>query len=337
MTGTEFWLPIFWASIIAVAVILYVVLDGFDLGLGILFPFFPDEADRDQMMNSVAPFWDGNETWLVLGAGGLWAAFPLAFAIIFPAVYLPLIVMLLALIFRGVAFEYRWVAKPKHRAWDLAFAFGSIVATAAQGLVLGGLLQGIVVRNGEFGGGTFDWLTPFSVLCSAALLVGYALIGAAWLVMKTDGRVEEKSRALARMLLIATAVFIVVVSVWTPFAFPRIGERWFSMPNFAYLSPVPIATLAVIYGCWQGLAARKPIQPFLCAVLLFIIAFVGLVVSNVPYLVPPTITLWEAAAHPKSQTFMLVGVLVLFPIIIGYTVFNYWVFRGKVKAGEGYH
>jgi cytochrome bd ubiquinol oxidase subunit II len=337
MSELDFSLPVIWAAIIGTAVALYVVLDGFDLGIGILFPFFPDEPDRDQMMNSVAPFWDGNETWLVLGGGGLWVAFPKAFSIIMPAVYLPVIVMLLALIFRGVAFEFRWVAKPRHRWWDLAFSLGSIVAAFSQGLVLGGLLQGIAVRNGEFAGGSFDWLTPFSLLCGSALVTGYALIGATWLVMKTDGAVEARSRAFAKTLLIVTIAFIGIVSVWTPLAFPRIADRWFSMPDFLYLSQVPLATAAVMLGCWFGLAKGKHVQPFVCAVLLFLLAFAGLVVSNIPYLVPPTLTVWDAAAHPKSQMFMLVGVAILFPIIIGYTIFNYWVFRGKVRAGEGYH
>ena len=251
--------------------------------------------------------------------------------------YLPVIVMLLALIFRGVAFEFRWVAKPRHRCWDIAFAGGSIVAAFSQGLVLGGLLQGIEVRNGEFAGGAFDWLTPFSLLCGCALVAGYAMIGATWLAMKTDGLVETRSRAWAKTLLLVTTGFIVIVSIWTPLAFPRIAERWFSMPGFLYLAPLPLATAVVMIGCWQGLAKSRPIQPFLCAVLLFLLAFAGLIASNIPYLVPPVVTVWDAAAHPKSQMFMLVGAAILFPIVIGYTVFNYWVFRGKVRAGEGYH
>jgi cytochrome d ubiquinol oxidase subunit II len=332
-----FSLPVIWALIIGTAVALYVVLDGFDLGIGILFPLFPDEHDRDQMMNSVAPFWDGNETWLVLGGGGLWIAFPKAFAVIMSALYVPVIVMLLALIFRGVAFEFRWVAKPHHRWWDIAFSGGSIVATFSQGLVLGGLLQGIEVRSGQFAGGTFDWLTPFSLLCGCALVTGYALLGATWLAMKTDAQVEARARALGKVLLVLTMGFIGIVSIWTPLAFPRIAQRWFSMPNLLYLSPVPLATALLMLGCWFGLVRGKSAQPFVCAVLLFLLAFAGLVVSNVPYLVPPTITVYDAAAHPKSMVFMLVGVAILLPVIIGYTVFNYWVFRGKVRAGEGYH
>lgn len=337
MSELDFSLPVVWALVIGVAVALYVVLDGFDLGIGILFPFFPREHDRDQMMNTVAPFWDGNETWLVLGGGGLWVAFPKAFAIIMPALYLPVIVLLLALIFRGVAFEFRWVAKPHHRWWDLAFSGGSTLAAFAQGLVLGGLLQGIEVRNGEFAGGPLDWLTPFSLFTGCALVVGYALIGATWLAMKTDGDVEARSRRLGIGLLAGLLGAIAIVSVWTPLAVPRIAERWFAMPAFLWLAPVPVATAIAAAACWHGLRKRRHLMPFVASVALFLLAYVGLVISNVPYLVPPVLDVWQAAADPKSQMFMLVGVLVLLPIILAYTAFNYWVFRGKVKAGEGYH
>jgi cytochrome d ubiquinol oxidase subunit II len=337
MTGLDFSLPVIWALIIGTAVALYVVLDGFDLGIGILFPLFPQERDRDQMMNTVAPFWDGNETWLVLGGGGLWIAFPKAFAIIMPALYLPMIVLLLALIFRGVAFEFRWVAKPRHRWWDVAFAAGSTVAAFAQGLVLGGLLQGIEVRGGQFAGGPLDWLTPFSLLTGCALVVGYALIGATWLALKTDGDVEARARRLGAGLLLGLLVAIAMVSIWTPLAVPRIAERWFRMPDFAWYALVPIATGVAAFACWRGLRSGRPLLPFLASVALFLLAYVGLVISNVPYLVPPVLDVWEAAADPKAQMFMLVGVLILLPIILGYTVFNYWVFRGKVRAGEGYH
>jgi cytochrome d ubiquinol oxidase subunit II len=338
MSGLD-WLslPVIWAAVIGTAVALYVVLDGFDLGIGILFPFFPEERDRDQMMNSVAPYWDGNETWLVLGGGGLWVAFPTAFAVVMPALYLPMFVLLLALIFRGVAFEFRWVAKPAHRWWDIAFAAGSTLAAFSQGLFLGGLLQGIDIKRGAFVGGPLDWLTPFSLLCGCALVAGYGLIGATWLVMKTDGHVEARSRRFATNLLYVTLGFIAIVSIWTPLAFPRVAERWFTMPQFMYLSQVPLATLLVTFGCWHGLRKGKPAQPFVCSVLLFLLAYIGLVVSNVPYIVPDRLTVWDAAASPEAQRFMLVGVLVLLPIILGYTIFNYWVFRGKVRAGEGYH
>ena len=337
MTGFEFGLPVVWAAIIGFAVVMYVALDGFVLGIGVLFPLFPAEAERDQMMNTVAPFWDANQTWLVLGGGALWIAFPVAFAVLMPAVYVPIIAMLLALIFRGVAFEFRWVAKPRHQLWDRAFAGGSIVATVSQAFVLGGYLQGIAVRKGEFAGYTFDWLTPFSLLCGVGLLAGYALLGATWLVMKTEGEVERRARWHARWLLLVTIAFVGIVSIWTPLATPHIAERWFTMPYLLYLSPVPVATAAVMLGCWFGLAKGKRTQPFVCAQLLFLLAYAGLIVSNVPYIVPPSLTVYEAAAHRNAQVFMLIGVAILMPIILAYTVFNYWVFRGRIRAGEGYH
>jgi cytochrome d ubiquinol oxidase subunit II len=335
--SAEFWLPVVCAALVATAVALYVVMDGFDLGLGILFPFFPRESDRDHMMNTVAPFWDGNETWLVFGGTGLFVVFPLAYSIITPALYVPLIAMLLALVFRGVAFEFRWVAKPHHRKWDVAFAAGSIVAAFAQGLMVGGLLHGIRVSNGQFAGGPFDWLTPFSLMCGVGLVVGYALIGACWLIMKSSGNIEAQARTHARVLLIGLLVFIAVVSVWTPFEFQRIAERWFSWPNLLYLSPVPLVTAALAVSGWRGINGTHPSLAFFSAVALFIVAFVGLAISTYPYLVPFSLTLWQAAAAPESQTFFLVGAAILLPFILGYTVFVYYTFRGKLKEGEGYH
>ena len=332
-----YWLPPVCAAVIATAVAMYVILDGFDLGVGILFPFYPREADRDQMMNSVAPFWDGNETWLVLGGTGLFVAFSLAYAIIMPALYVPVILLLLALVFRGVAFEFRWVAKPHHRKWDVAFAAGSTVAAFAQGLTLGGLLDGIRVEENHFAGGAFDWLSPFSIMCGIGLVVGYALLGACWLVMKTAGGVERSARQRARRLLVGLLLFIVLVSVWTPAKFEWVAQRWFSWPNLLYLSPVPLVTVALAVSCWRGLSGRHPTVAFYSAVGLFIVSFIGLLISMLPYVVPPSLTLWQAASAPKSQAFILVGMAGLLPIIFGYTVFVYYTFRGKVRPGEGYH
>jgi cytochrome d ubiquinol oxidase subunit II len=337
MTGAAYWMPVISAAVIGVAVAMYVVLDGFDLGVGILFPFFPEEVARDQMMSSVAPFWDGNETWLVLGGTGLLVSFPLAYAIIMPALYVPVIAMLLALVFRGVAFEFRWVAKPHHRVWDLAFAAGSTLAAFAQGAMVGGLLTGMRVENDQFAGSAFDWLTPFSLMCGLGLVVGYALLGACWLVMKTAGDIEQRARRHARPLFIGLLVFIAIVSAWTPLQFPRIAQRWFGWPDPLYLAPVPLITAALAMSCWRGLAGRHPTVAFYSAVGLFLISFVGLAISTLPYLVPPTVTLWQAAAAPESQAFMLVGTTILLPFILGYTVFLYHTFRGKVRPGEGYH
>jgi cytochrome bd ubiquinol oxidase subunit II len=334
----EWYIALIWAGVLGVAVAMYVILDGFDLGIGILFPFAKTEYERDQMMNTVAPFWDGNETWLVLGGGGLLAAFPTAYAILMPAFYLPVIAMLLGLIFRGVAFEFRWVGRKSKKFWNFAFAAGSALAAAAQGVILGALIQGVKVENGAFGGGHFDFATPFAFLCGAAVVVGYALLGATWLMMKTDGEVARLARAHAKWLLAAVIVFMGIVSLWTPLAFPRIAERWFSLPNFIFFSPVPLVTALVAFVCWKSLAdERREVLPFLCAIALFFLGYSGLVISNFPYLVPPTLTVWQTAAAPASQIFLLLGTLFMLPIILGYTGFVYWLFRGKIRAGEGYH
>jgi cytochrome d ubiquinol oxidase subunit II len=337
LSGYAYWLPVIATAIVGLSVAMYVILDGFDLGIGILFPFYPREADRDQLMNSVAPFWDGNETWLVLGGTWLLVAFPLAYSILTPALYVPIITMLLALVFRGVAFEFRWVAKPHHRKWDIAFGAGSTVAAFAQGCMVGGILNGFTVEAGQFAGGPLDWLTPFSVMCGVGLIVGYALLGACWVVMKTSGDVEKSARRYARPLLLALLAFIVLISIWTPLRFERVAARWFSWPNMLYLSPVPLITAALAIACWRGLGGRQPTIAFYSAVGLFITSFIGLAISTLPYLAPPSVTLWEAAASPKAQTFMLVGTTVLVPFVLGYTVFVYYTFRGKVHPGEGYH
>jgi cytochrome d ubiquinol oxidase subunit II len=333
----EWYLPLIWAALIGTAVAMYVVLDGFDLGVGILFPFARNERERDQMMNSVAPFWDGNETWLVLGGAGLLVAFPPAYAVIMPAFYLPVIVMLLALVFRGVAFEFRWVAVTSKRYWNFAFVTGSALAGLAQGIILGGLIQGIRVENGVFAGGSFDWATPFALLCGLGVVAGYALLGATWLVMKTDGPVAERNRAHAKMLLLAVLGFMGAVSLWTPLTVPSIAQRWFSLPNILYLWPVPLVTALTALMAWRWLEGGRDIPPFLASIALFLLGYLGLVISWFPYLVPPSLTIWQTAAHPSSQMFMLVGTVALLPIILGYIVFVYWIFRGKVREGEGYH
>jgi cytochrome d ubiquinol oxidase subunit II len=332
----EWYLPLIWAAVIGVAVAMYVILDGFDLGIGIQFPFARNEAERDQMMRSVAPFWDGNETWLVLGGGGLLAAFPAAYAVIMPALYLPVIAMLLALVFRGVAFEFRHISRSK--TWlNVAFTVGSGLAAFAQGVILGGLVQGIPVRDGAYAGGPFDWATPFCLLTGLAIIAGYALLGACWLTMKTEGPVAVWARSHAKILLIIVLGFMVVVSLWTPLAQPRIAERWFSLPNLYFLWPVPLVTALTAFGLWHWLENGREGPPFFAAIVLFLLGYLGLVISNFPYLVPPSLTVWETAAAPASQIFLLLGTLLLLPMIIGYIVFVYWLFRGKVREGESYH
>jgi cytochrome d ubiquinol oxidase subunit II len=332
----EWYLPVIWAGLIGTAVAMYVILDGFDLGVGILFPFARSERERDQMMASVAPFWDGNETWLVLGGGGLWVAFPQAYAVIMPALYIPVIVMLLALVFRGVAFEFRTVSRSK--AWlNFAFSAGSALAAFAQGVILGGLIQGIKVEGGAFAGGPLDWATPFAVICGLAMIFGYGLLGATWLTLKTEGAVCERARGQAKFLLLGVLTFMAAVSLWTPYAEPRIYTRWFSPPNFYFLWPVPLVAALVAFALWRWIDQKREVLPFLAVIALFLLGYLGLVISDFPYLVPPSLTIWDTAAAPASQIFMLLGTLVLLPMILGYIAFVYWLFRGKVREGESYH
>ncbi|MGH8597307.1 MAG: cytochrome d ubiquinol oxidase subunit II [Gammaproteobacteria bacterium] len=326
-----------WTAILAFGIFMYVLLDGFDLGVGILFPFAPDEHARDLMMASVAPIWDGNETWLVLGSLALFAAFPLAFAIIVPALYFPILAMVLGLIFRGVAFEFRPQARPGDRRWGHAFFAGSAVATFAQGCMLGQFVRGFAVTGREFSGTSWDWLHPFVLAVGVGLLFGYTLLGATWLVMKTEGALQAWARRQARLGLAGTVAFIGMVSLWTPLLDARIAERWFSWPNMAWLAPVPIATFALAVWLWRALAQHRDVSPFFAAMGLFALCYLGLGISLFPYVVPPTITLWDAAAAPQAQAFLLLGTLFLLPIILMYTGWSYWVFRGKVRARSGYH
>jgi cytochrome d ubiquinol oxidase subunit II len=329
-------LPLIWATIIGAAVAMYVILDGFDLGIGMLFPFAKGDAERDQMINSIAPFWDGNETWLVLGGVGLLVAFPMAYAVVMPAMYLPVIVMLLALVFRGVAFEFRVVSDSKS-LWSIAFAGGSTLAGFCQGVILGGMIQGIRVENNAYAGGAFDWATPFALLCGFGVVAGYALLAATWLVMKAEGPVADHARGQAKILLLAVLGFMAVVSLWTPLQIPRIAERWFSLPNILYLWPVPLITALAALIAWRALDTGRTVVPFIASIALFLLGFLGLVISWFPYLVPPSLTIWDTAAAPSSQMFMLIGTLGLLPLIFGYTFYVYWLFRGKVRPGESYH
>jgi len=329
-------LTVIWAGIIAFAVMAYVVMDGFDLGIGILFPRLKVGDERDVAMNSIAPVWDGNETWLVLGGGGLMAAFPLAYAIVLPALYAPLTAMLLGLVLRGVAFEFRW-REPGHRAaWDAAFTTGSLVATFAQGITLGALLQGITIEGRAYAGGWWDWLTPFSMLTGLALCIAYALLGACWLAMKTEGALQDQAFRHARMLAVALVAVIGLVSAATPFLESQYYQRWFAWPGLLVAAPMPLLVLGTGFMLWRALGRRQERAPFLWALALFGLCFVGLAISIWPDVIPGRVTIWQAAAPEKSQIFMLVGAVVLVPVILAYTAWAYWVFRGKVDS-HGYH
>lgn len=331
-------LPLIWAVIIIFGVMMYVVMDGFDLGIGILFPFVKGEQDRDVMMNTVAPVWDGNETWLVLGGAGLFGAFPLAYSVVLSALYLPLMLMLVGLIFRGVAFEFRFKAKAdKRHLWDKAFIWGSLAATFFQGVALGAFIEGFKVVDRQYAGGTLDWLTPFSIFSGLGLIVAYALLGCTWLIMKTEGKLQEQMHNLGRPLALVLLLVIGIVSLWTPLAYPQIAERWFSMPNMLWFMPVPLLVLVTFYGLLEAVKRNAHYTPFLLTLVLIFLGYSGLGISLWPNIIPPSISIWDAAAPPQSQGFMLVGTLFILPFILGYTFWSYYVFRGKVTHEDGYH
>jgi cytochrome d ubiquinol oxidase subunit II len=327
-----------WAAIIFFSVFMYVVLDGFDLGIGMLYPFVPGRRERDTMMNSVAPIWDGNETWLVLGGEGLLAAFPMAYAVILPGLYLPLIFMLVGLIFRGVAFEFRFKANDRERPiWDLAFIGGSMTAAFFQGVSLGAYLAGIPVSGRSYAGGALDWLAPFPLAAGMGVMIAYTLLGATWLVMKTEGELQQRMVKLARPFTWMLLGAIAVVSVWTPLSHHQVAERWFSFPNLLILSPVPLLVAGAAFLLLWSLERRPHRLPFLAALALVLLGFTGMAISIWPHIVPPAITIWEAAAPPATQSFALVGTLIVLPLILAYTGWSYYVFRGKVVNTEGYH
>ena len=330
-------LALIWAGLIAFAVLAYVLLDGFDLGIGILFPFLKDRDERHLAMNTIAPVWDGNETWLVLGGGGLFAVFPLAYAILMPALYPLIIAMLLGLIFRGVAFEFVHRTKRMQAFWEFGFWGGSLIAAIAQGMALGAMVQGIAVDGRAYAGGNWDWLTPFSALTALALVVGYAMLGATWLILKTEGETLARARRFAMPLGAALIALIGVVSLITPFLHPEYLARWFGWPSGAWSAIVPVLLALAIWQLWTGLRNRDHLRPFLATVALFVLSYIGLGVSFYPNLIPPALTIAKAAAPESSLRFLLVGAAVLIPMILSYTAYSYWVFRGKVHPGDGYH
>ena len=331
-------LPLLWAIIILFGVMMYVVMDGFDLGIGILFPFFKAKEDRDVMMNTIAPVWDGNETWLVLGGAGLLAAFPLAYAVVLSALHLPLIFMLIGLVFRGVAFEFRFKSTPGRRwIWDIAFIGGSVCAAFFQGITLGAYIDGLPVRDGNYAGGALDWIAPFPLFTGVGLVAAYALLGGTWLVMKTEGQLQQRMRHLARYLAWVLLGVIGVISIWTPLAHEAIAKRWFSVPNLFWFMPVPILVALAMYGLVRSLSRDTHASPFLLTLALIFLGYSGLGISLWPNILPPAISIWEAAGPPQSLGFTLVGALLIIPLILMYTAWGYWVFRGKVRHGDGYH
>ncbi len=331
-------LSLLWIGIIAFAVLMYVVLDGFDLGIGILFPFFPEQAERDVMMNTVAPIWDGNETWMVLGGASLFAAFPLAYATVLSALYLPVILMVIALIFRGVAFEFRFKANSSKHWWDKAFISGSVLSSFLQGVILGAYIQGIRTDQGIYTGHGLDWLTPFSLFTGAGVVMLYAILGCGWLIFKTDQALQQRMYHLMPKMLIGLLIVLAAVSIYTPITQPHIAERWFNLPQLLYFSPVPILVLTFTYLALKACRQRQQFRPFLYTLALVFLAYSGFLISLWPYIIPPSVSFWQAAAPESSQRFTLIGALVLIPIILGYSAMSYWIFRHKVRVGDdGYH
>ncbi|ACN14562.1 CydB1 [Desulforapulum autotrophicum HRM2] len=330
-------LPLVWYALIATAVFLYVLLDGFDLGLGILFPFAPSEKCQDRMMTSIAPFWDGNETWLVMGGGGLFAAFPLAYAILMPAFYIPIILMLLGLILRGVSFEFRFKAHDRSKKrWGYVFHLGSLVATMTQGMILGAFVQGISVTGRSFSGGPFDWLNAFSVMTGVALVAGYALLGATWLIMKTEDVTQAWARKCTGYLFWHVAFFMGLVSLCMPIMDPRIRELWFSLPHFAYLGIMPISCIILFWLLWRDLRHQNEYRPFFLIQGIFLMNYIGIGISTWPWLVPYQVTFSQAAAAPESQSLLLVGAVIMLPVVLAYTGYCYWLFRGKSSHESAY-
>lgn len=338
MPPIETWLPVAWFAVIAFGVMMYVLLDGFVLGLGILAPFAEDDDQLDHMMNTAAPIWDGNETWLVLGGAGLLAAFPKVYALVLSALYLPVLLMLIALVFRGVAFEFRFKAHTLRRAWGTAFWLGSVFAAFAQGVILGAIVEGMPLQAGKYVGGAFGWFSPFSMLTGVAVMSGYALLGATWLILKTDGKLQTMARTLARPLTLNVFAFIGLVSAWLPFLDSRVMARWFDGDRFLWLSPVPLLVLFATFALWRAIPRHdRDARPFMLSLSLFLLGFAGLLLGMWPYIVPPALTIWDAAAPPATQGFALAGLVVLLPAILGYTWWSYSVFKGKVAADVGYH
>lgn len=337
-------LPLVWAGIIALAVGLYVLLDGFDLGVGILFLLAKNETDRTVMMSTIAPVWDGNETWLVLGGTGLLGAFPIAYAVLMPALYLPVILMLAALVLRGVAFEFRIRARKRGKwFWTGAFAGGSLTAAVAQGFVLGGFIQGVRVNAEQFSGQPFDWLTPYTVLVAVGLVAGYALLGATWLMMKTQDELHGDARRWAGLAAGVVALLLAAISLATLLVHPQVAERWGIFPGhidwvrLARLSPTPLTGAVGLLIILLGTRARSHRWPFIGATLIFLSGYVGLAVGFAPYVAPYALTFRQAAAAQNSLQFLLIGTSVLLPLILIYTVFVYWTFRGKVGSDAVYH
>lgn len=328
-------LPFIFAGLLGFIILIYVILDGFDLGIGILFPFTSSESERDTMMNSIAPVWDGNETWLVFGGAMLYGAFPKVYGLLLPILYMPIMLMLIALIFRGVSFEFRFKAKKSKPIWNWTFSISSVAATFFQGVILGAFVQGFSINESLMTINNPDWLTPFSLCTGIALVCGYALLGATWMIIKSTGRLQRKMIHYARGLVVLVSIFLIFVSVWTPLHSEEIFHRWYSFPNVFLLSPLPLLALVSIYQIWKNLNTGSEYKPFFYSIVVFLCAYTGIAISVYPYLIPYQVTLWEAAAPDSTLRFILIGVVIMLPVLLAYTLYAYHLFRGKTS--ENYH
>ena len=326
-------LALFWAGVIALAILVYVILDGFDLGVGILFGTTRDEGQRTAMMNTIAPYWDGNETWLVVVGATLFAAFPVVYTVFLGAFYLPVLLLLIGLIFRGVAFEFRHRSDRLRRLWDQGFFLGSGVAVFVQGAAVGAMMRGIPVANGQYAGGAFDWLAPFPVLTGVGLVFGDALLGAGWLVLKSEGALRDW--AYRRIPWLAGGVLVTLLLAFSfTFDFSTLARsNWYARP-WGLVFPVlgVFALIGILAGAWR----RRDALPFAMTVLFFLAAFLTLGVMFWPYMIPYTITVANAAAPAASMSFLFYGAgLFVLPLIMIYTFGVYWIFSGKVRQGYG--
>jgi cytochrome d ubiquinol oxidase subunit II len=329
-------LALTWCGIIAFGVIMYVILGGFDLGIGIMSVFFRKEHDRDLMISAILPVWDGNQTWLVFGGAALYGAFPAAFSAILPIMYIPIFVMVIALLFRGVAFEFRLKAIKTKRLWEICFFAGSIIATLCQGLILGTFVRGFTLPTGAEYSSIEQWFNPFGIACAIALIFGYVLLGANFLIIKTTGDLQKKCYAIANKAQYFILAGFIMVSVWSPFLDATIKDRWFNPENIPYLAILPVITLALLVTHW--IAIKKKIEhfPFWCAIGMFIMCYIGFIISSYPYIVPRQMTYIEAASDKSSLLFMLVGACVMMPPLLYYTYYCYKIFSGKVTEKIGY-
>ena len=324
-----------WAALTAMAMIFYVILDGISLGVGLLFPAARDESERNTMMQSIAPVWDANETWLVFGGAAIFVAFPIVYSILSTALYVPLMAFIMGLIFRGVTFEFRAEAARK-TVWDRAFFWGSLAAVVSQGLMLGGILSGIAVSREAFSGLPLDWLNPFSVMVALSLIPGYIMLASCYLIIKTDGPVQDLAYRNALRSVLLVLFFMAVVTVWTPYHYPLVWKHWFSPPRIYFVWSFPLLGMGAALKLIESLRKRRETGPLVYAIGLFMSGYLGLLTSLYPYAIPPAVTLAEAAAQAETLRFALWGAVIVLPVIIGYVIYSYSVFRGKVGEEQYY-